>query len=94
MVDIKLDVPGNYILVGGGISTVTQARELVSLGADKISLNTAAVRNPSLIAECAGCRVTDRSGAAIRFNAAQPRAEGVIAAPPALHGAILEQLRP
>lgn len=46
----ELSIP---FTVGGGISTVTQARELVSLGADKISLNTAAVRNPSLIAECA-----------------------------------------
>lgn len=39
--------------VGGGISTVEQAREIVALGADKISLNTAAVRNPQLIADCA-----------------------------------------
>ena len=46
----ELSIP---FTVGGGISTVTQARELVSLGADKISLNTAAVRNPSLIADCA-----------------------------------------
>ncbi|MCB6179403.1 3'(2'),5'-bisphosphate nucleotidase CysQ [Rhodobacter sp. Har01] len=47
----------------------------------------------SLIAERAGCRVTDRSGAPLRFNAPHPRAPGVIAAPPALHGAILNQLR-
>ncbi|HPK06513.1 MAG TPA: imidazole glycerol phosphate synthase subunit HisF [Aminivibrio sp.] len=39
--------------VGGGISSVEQAREIVALGADKISLNSAAVRNPSLIGECA-----------------------------------------
>jgi cyclase len=39
--------------VGGGISSADQAVELVRLGADKISLNTAAVRRPELITECA-----------------------------------------
>jgi len=39
--------------VGGGISESAQAREIVALGADKVSLNTAAVRNPGLIRECA-----------------------------------------
>ncbi|MEA3507537.1 MAG: imidazole glycerol phosphate synthase subunit HisF [Synergistota bacterium] len=39
--------------VGGGVSDVDQARRLVALGADKISLNTAAVRDPDLITGCA-----------------------------------------
>jgi cyclase len=39
--------------VGGGISDVDQARRIVSLGADKISLNTAAVIRPGLISDCA-----------------------------------------
>ena len=39
--------------VGGGISSVRDAVNLVALGADKISLNTAAVRHPELITECA-----------------------------------------
>lgn len=38
--------------VGGGISTAEQARGIIALGADKISLNTAAVNNPGLISEC------------------------------------------
>ncbi len=39
--------------VGGGISSPEQARDLIALGADKISLNTAAVKNPELITSCA-----------------------------------------
>jgi len=39
--------------VGGGIGSVEEARELVALGADKISLNSAAVLRPELLAECA-----------------------------------------
>lgn len=39
--------------VGGGIATVLDAEILINSGADKISLNTAAVRNPDLISEIA-----------------------------------------
>lgn len=39
--------------VGGGVSTVDDAYALLQSGADKISLNTAAVRSPSLIEEIA-----------------------------------------
>jgi cyclase len=39
--------------VGGGIRTVADARALLRAGADKVSLNTAAVENPELIAGCA-----------------------------------------
>lgn len=39
--------------VGGGVRTVAQARELLESGADKVSLNTAAVRNPELVSELA-----------------------------------------
>lgn len=39
--------------VGGGISSIPQIRKLLQLGADKISLNTAAVQNPELISEAA-----------------------------------------
>jgi cyclase len=39
--------------VGGGVSTIDDAYTLLQSGADKISLNTAAVRSPSLIEEIA-----------------------------------------
>lgn len=37
--------------VGGGISTLDQMQGLLRAGADKVSINSAAVRNPSLIRE-------------------------------------------
>lgn len=39
------------ITVGGGISALEDIHELLNAGADKISLNTAAVKNPRLIEE-------------------------------------------
>ena len=39
--------------VGGGISTIDDVYVLLNSGADKISVNTAAVRNPQLIADLA-----------------------------------------
>lgn len=47
------------LTVGGGIRSVDNARELLRAGADKVSLNTAAVERPSLISEVAeafGCQ--------------------------------------
>ena len=45
-----------------------------------------------LIARRAGAVVTDRMGRALGYNAPDPRAAGVLAAPPALHRALLERL--
>ncbi|CAI8966030.1 imidazole glycerol phosphate synthase subunit HisF [Bacillus sp. IT-79MI2] len=42
------------LTVGGGIATVQDMYALLRAGADKISLNSAAVRNPNLIEEGAG----------------------------------------
>src|SRR3989338_1143596 len=39
--------------VGGGISTIEDIRNLLKAGADKISINTAAVNNPDLIKKAA-----------------------------------------
>ncbi len=41
------------LTVGGGISTVEHFRALLNLGADKISTNSSAVRNPNLITDSA-----------------------------------------
>ena len=41
------------LTVGGGISSVEHFRNLLNLGADKISVNSAAVKNPDLITDAA-----------------------------------------
>ena len=46
----KLSVP---LTVGGGIQTVAHASALLEAGADKVSVNTAAVRRPELLEELA-----------------------------------------
>lgn len=49
-----IDIP---FTVGGGISSIEQADRLLKAGADKISINSAAVRDPSLIS-----RLSERYG--------------------------------
>jgi len=41
------------LTVGGGIRTLDDIRELLKSGADKVSINTAAVKDPSLVWEAA-----------------------------------------
>ena len=41
------------LTVGGGISAVSDFERVLSCGADKVSVNTGAIRNPSLIPEAA-----------------------------------------
>jgi cyclase len=42
------------ITVGGGIRTLDDARRMLRAGADKLAINTAAIKRPALIGEIAG----------------------------------------
>lgn len=48
----------------------------------------------ALIAKRAGARVSDRYGQDLRFNAADPRSAGVVAASPDLHADLIARLAP
>jgi cyclase len=41
------------VTVGGGVRTIEDIRKLLLAGADKVSINTAAVKNPDFVAEAA-----------------------------------------
>src|SRR5262245_34168580 len=41
------------LTVGGGVRAVADAEKLLLAGADKVSVNTAAIRTPQLVADCA-----------------------------------------
>jgi len=47
---VEVDVP---VTVGGGVKEERHVRDLLSAGADKVSINSAALRNPRLVDECA-----------------------------------------
>ena len=42
------------LTVGGGVRAVEDVRRLLNAGADKVSMNTAAVNNPQLVADASG----------------------------------------
>lgn len=42
------------LTVGGGLRTIDDIKEVLRAGADKVSLNTAAIKNPDLIKKAAG----------------------------------------
>ncbi len=62
------------VTVGGGVRTVEDIRKLLIAGADKVSINTAAVKNPDFIREAA-----EKFGAqciVVSIDAKQVNAEG------------------
>ncbi len=59
------------LTVGGGVRAVEDVRRLLNAGADKISINTAAIQNPKLVADAAG-----RFGSQCIVVAIDARADG------------------
>lgn len=56
MLDIVSETAKNLFVpltVGGGIRSLNDMRDALNAGADKVSVNSAAVKNPSIISECA-----------------------------------------
>ena len=45
---VKVFIP---FTIGGGIRTVEDMRKMLKAGADKVSMNTAAIKDPSIIKE-------------------------------------------
>ncbi|MEJ7749416.1 MAG: HisA/HisF-related TIM barrel protein, partial [Candidatus Limnocylindrales bacterium] len=41
------------LTVGGGVRSVSEMRDVLRAGADRVALNTAAVRQPDLVGRCA-----------------------------------------
>ena len=76
----KVTIP---FAVGGGISSLQDMEELLALGVNKVSINTAAVKNPNLITEAAKKYGKDRLVVAIDGkknppNSKAPRLEVVV----------------
>lgn len=63
MLNVVRDVTSNVtipVTVGGGMSTLEDMRAVIEAGADKVSVNTGAVKNPNLLAEGAVAFGTER----------------------------------
>ena len=58
--------------VGGGVRTVEDARDLLLSGADKVSINTAAVEDPDLLARCADAFGSQAVVAAVDAKEVEP----------------------
>ena len=69
----ELNIP---FTVGGGINTVEDVERLLSAGADKISINSAALRRPELINE-----ITERFGSQVCVVAIDAKQERYASSP-------------
>jgi cyclase len=63
------------LTVGGGIRTLDDATRLIQAGAEKVSLNSAAVRNPDLIAQVA--RKFGRCATVLGLDANRVKKDGI-----------------
>jgi cyclase len=72
------------LTVGGGVRRVEEMRDVLRAGADKVSLNTAAVRDPELIARCA--RRFGRQAVVVAIDARREPAGDDSGAPPRAPG--------
>lgn len=57
-----IDIP---LTVGGGIGGLQDIEEVLAAGASKVSMNSAAVRNPDLVAQAAGAHGSDKVTVAV-----------------------------
>jgi cyclase len=71
------------LTVGGGIGTLEDIEMVLAAGADKISMNSAAVKNPDLVKQAAERFGSDKITVAVdaRRNAAMPSGFELVAAP-------------
>jgi cyclase len=60
------------LTVGGGVRQVEDVRRLLNAGADKVSMNTAAVNNPQLVADASGKVGSQCIGVAIDAKQTSP----------------------
>jgi len=65
------------LTVGGGIRTIENIRELLNAGADKVSINTAAVRDPEFVTDAANRFGTQCIVVAVDAKRVSPNSEGV-----------------
>lgn len=78
-VSSAIDIP---LTVGGGIGSLEDIEAVLAAGADKVSMNSAAVKDPALVKKAAGTFGKDRVTIAIdgRRNAAMPSGFEVVVA--------------
>jgi cyclase len=69
------------LTVGGGVRKVDDVRRLLNAGADKVSINTAAVQNPQLVADASGRYGAQCIVVAIDAKRVDPRADAKRADP-------------
>jgi imidazole glycerol-phosphate synthase subunit HisF len=73
--------------VGGGVSTLEDARSLLRAGADKVALNRAALEEPGLLGELAGefgsqavvCAIDSKGGEVVTHGGRRPRGLATVA---------------